>query len=602
MSLGSHILQAYLLAGTIALQAAASNTLPSISDVTSLGTPSAAEVDQLQNQLDLVAAATQATPAQVQGFQNDNLLSASLPAKDTKAFSMLRREAEPQIQAHDLSRKILEDTQNLMRNDMDEREEDSHKSVYQEDPRFSPEAIFANKQLAPEVAEFLGHLAQRSRVHRKEHNKAAREAGLIAEGKGRVRNPDDEDDSDDIEDMKKSLRSVPKTTPLSHFFDKMDAKSDAAQWTPDECKALAKNITTQYSRMVGRSAATWATTGPAGNAGRSEIHTGLFFRHWNLKKDMVKAAARKLRLGVLSFLATQDAGKVKLHIWTDLDKSDSTISDMLGPIARHPEFMDAINITTFDPKAEFAKVPVTLARDVLEERFKKNTMPELRPDLYRSVILYNYGGLWMDADTVLMQDVAPLMGEDWAYLVKGKEGAIDGALLAASRPQSHFSNAYLIGVVMHDEPLFPEAEKPTSLLAEIFAGDPVHTIMHVLPPCFLDSDSKVAPETAVLSSDAATGSDFFGQPVAEAYHKYFSVGIQDAQQDNSTAEVSVLQDSSFKFQDAKSDDDDDDDNHSPVWAYHWRGNFLAPWARGSLADVAERTFIHKLQLQKHHWN
>ena len=30
----------------------------------------------------------------------------------------------------------------------------------------------------------------------------------------------------------------------------------------------------------------------------------------------------------------------------------------------------------------------------------------------------------MDADTVLMQDVAPLLGEDWAYLVKGKEGAV----------------------------------------------------------------------------------------------------------------------------------------------------------------------------------
>jgi hypothetical protein len=129
--------------------------------------------------------------------------------------------------------------------------------------------------------------------------------------------------------------------------------------------------------------------------------------------------------------------------------------------------------------------------------------------------------------------------------------------------------------------------------------------MHVLPPCFLDSDPTVGAETAVLSSDASTGSDFFGKPVAEAYRRYFSVGINDAQQDNSTAEVSVLQDSSFKLQGADKDDDDDDDQSiptSPVWAYHWRGNFLAPWARGSLADVAERTFIHKLQLQKHRWN
>jgi hypothetical protein len=413
MPLCQLILQAYLFTSTIALQ----TDLPSIGGVTSPGVPSAVEEANLQKQLDLMSAAT---PAELQGLQDMNLLSANYPAKDTRPPSMVRRETSPQIQAHDLSRKILEDTQNLMRSDMDEKEEGERKPVYQEDPRFSPEAIFANKQLAPEVAEFLGHLAQRSRVHLKEQRKA-QTAGLIAEGKGRVRNHDDDDDSDDLEDMRKSLKAAPKRTPLAQFFEKMDAKSDAAQWTPEECAGLAKNITTQYSRMVGRSMTTWATTGPAGDAARSQIHTGLFFRHWKLNKDMMKTAARKLRLGVLSFLATQDAGKVKLHIWTDLDKSDSAIHDMLGPIARHPEFMDAINITTFDPKAEFAKVPVTLARDVLEERFKKDTMPEVRPDLYRSVILYNYGGLWMDADTVLMQDVSPLLGEDWAYLVNGKK-------------------------------------------------------------------------------------------------------------------------------------------------------------------------------------
>ena len=61
-------------------------------------------------------------------------------------------------------------------------------------------AIYSNKKIAPEIAEFLGHLAQRSRVHRKEGNKAAREAGLIAQGRGKAANAGDEDDSDDIED------------------------------------------------------------------------------------------------------------------------------------------------------------------------------------------------------------------------------------------------------------------------------------------------------------------------------------------------------------------------------------------------------------------
>merc|ERR1719198_999377 len=139
-------------------------------------------------------------------------------------------------------------------------------------------------------------------------------------------------------------------------------------------------------------------------------------------------------------------------------------------------------------------------------------MPELRPDLYRATILYNYGGLWMDADTVLLKDVAPLMGEDWAHLVKGKEGAVEGALLSTSKPKSHFATDYLISMVMREPPIDAEIEKHKPLLVEIFNNDPAHTTMHVLPPCFLDSE-PVSKGVAVLTSDASPGSNFFGKAV-----------------------------------------------------------------------------------------
>jgi len=553
----------------------------------------------------------------VTAFPHDDFSSQSLdaglqadPATDPIRASIIRRESMPlgdatfdsarrTIEADEIKRDRLRD---LMSRDSENEEsmpEAHHKPAYQEDPRFTPEAIFANKHIAPEIAEFLGHLAQKSRVHRKEYKHQAREAGLISQGKARVTSPggDNEDDSDDIEDMKRAAASAPKATALAHFFERLDSKTTAASWIASECAALSKNITDKYAQMAGRSRATWATTGPAGAAGRSEIHTGMFFKHWNIAKNDMSTATRKLRLGVLSFLATQDAAKVKLHIWTDDAKSTR---EMLGPIAHHPEFMDAINITTFDPKVEFEKVPPTYARETLIERYKKGTMPNLRSDLYRSVILYNYGGLWMDADTVLMQDVAPLLGEDWAHLVKGKEGAIEGALLSASHPKSHFMNEYLINMVMREAPMDDE-EQQKPLLVEIFNSDPAHTTMHVLPPCFMDSDPAVSTETAVLSSDASPGSIFFGKAVAEPYREFFSIGIQDAVQDNSTGDVSVLQDASLAQ--PASDDEDEEDKPAPTtpsWAYHWRGNFAAPWSRGSLADVAERTFMKKLQLKKFH--
>jgi len=481
-----------------------------------------------------------------------------------------------------------------------------HKAAYQEDSRFSPEAIFADKKLAPEVAEFLGHLAQRGRVHRKSL-KAAKEAGLAQQGEAHMVSNEgegDNDDSDDIEDMRKASYAMPKKTALSHFFEQLDTKTKSSSWMEKECTELAKNVTSKYQKMFGgRSAATWGTAGPAGAAERAEIHTGMFFKRWEGSKT--KEAARKLRLGVLSFLATQDPQKVKLHIWTDVDQNSETMKEMLGPIGHHPELMDAINITTFDPKVEFLKVPPTVARERLEEHYKKDPNPEIRSDLYRAVVLYNYGGLWMDADTVLMQDVAPLFGEDWAHLVRGREGAIGGGLLSASAPKSHFTNAYLISVVMREPPMDDDekkAQKP--LLVEIFDNDPAHTILHVLPPCFLDNEpsQESADNVAVLASDAGVGgSVFFGKSVAQPYRAFFSSGIEEASSDNSTSDVSALQETPAN--ENKADDDDDKDKgpaQAPTWAYHWGGNFAAQWARGSLADVAERTFMKQLKLHQVH--
>lgn len=511
-------------------------------------------------------------------------LAGSVPAQDR--MPLLRREAATRIMAD--AKRNLANTFAI--------DEDPHKNLYEENPSFTPEAIFANKHLAPEVAEFLGHLAQKSRVHHTQVNRAAQEDSLIAEGRAPpAQEADKNDDNDDIEDMKKAAAAGPKKTVLSQFLQQLDSKTQAASWLASDCAAVAANITDKYEKMIGKTSGTWGTVGPAGSAGRSEIHTGMFFKHWGAAKR--KEAARKLRLGVLSFLATQDAGRAMLHIWTDLDKQHKTIQEVLGPIAHHPEFMDAIKITTFDHKAEFAKVPPSLAKQTLTERYEKHSMPSLRSDLFRSVILYNYGGMWMDADTVLMQDVSPLFGEDWAHLVNGKEGAVEGALLSASKPNSHFTNAYLISMVMRDTPLDGEKQRP--LLVDIFNNDPSHTTMHVLPPCFLDSEPLPdTSDTAVLSSGASLGSVFFGEPVAEPYRAFFSVGIADAVKDASSGDVSVLQDMSSLTPLAAVDEDDDDKPAptSPVWAYHWRGNFEAPWARGSLADVAERTFMKKLRL------
>ena len=38
-------------------------------------------------------------------------------------------------------------------------------------------------------------------------------------------------------------------------------------------------------------------------------------------------------------------------------------------------------------------------------------------DLMRAALLYNYGGAWMDSDVLLVQDLSPLLEEDWAVMM-----------------------------------------------------------------------------------------------------------------------------------------------------------------------------------------
>merc|ERR1719223_1545550 len=98
-----------------------------------------------------------------------------------------------------------------------------------------------------------------------------------------------------------------------------------------------------------------------------------------------------------------------------------------------------------------------------------------------------------------MQDVVPLLGEDWAHLVTGRQG-VEGSLISVSEPRSHFATEYLTSLVMRLPPLEGEVQKP--LLEEIYAADPTRTTMHALPPCFVDSEPSMTVNAAVLVETA----------------------------------------------------------------------------------------------------
>ena len=157
-------------------------------------------------------------------------------------------------------------------------------------------------------------------------------------------------------------------------------------------------------------------------------------------------ADRKLRLGVLSFLASQDLSNTRLHVWTDVDSKHKLVQDWLGPILAHKDYVGSVSLSTFDPAAEFAKVSPTHG-PVLLELYNKDSMLASKSDLFRLALLHNYGGTWVDTDALLIHDFSPLMHEDWAYL--GQGDFINNAVLSVSRPRSDFVSANLATVAAH---------------------------------------------------------------------------------------------------------------------------------------------------------
>jgi len=64
-----------------------------------------------------------------------------------------------------------------------------------------------------------------------------------------------------------------------------------------------------------------------------------------------------------------------------------------------------------------------------------------KSDLLRFAVLYHYGGLWFDTDTLFLNDVRPLMGLDFVYVAGSR---YNGAVMGASTVQSTFINAVIV--------------------------------------------------------------------------------------------------------------------------------------------------------------
>ena len=152
------------------------------------------------------------------------------------------------------------------------------------------------------------------------------------------------------------------------------------------------------------------------------IHTGILLRKGADNLDGWVETARKLRLLPMSFLASQDLENVKLYFWANVEQTHPLIQEIFAPLLE--QYGRYIEIKRFDAAAEIKKVcshyesnseSFSNLTEELLNIFESQEIVDSQSDLMRAFLLYNYGGAWMDSDTLLVQSLSALLEEEWGF-------------------------------------------------------------------------------------------------------------------------------------------------------------------------------------------
>lgn len=126
---------------------------------------------------------------------------------------------------------------------------------------------------------------------------------------------------------------------------------------------------------------------------------------------------RKQILSIKSYLATQNLKNTKLIFWSNIDLTENKY---LKPYLKFIEFR------IYDPVNESIDTILENKLDILKVNDRKNWAGG---DLFRILILNNYGGVYVDTDVVFLRDFAPLLKDEFMYKWGLEKNMINGAVM-----------------------------------------------------------------------------------------------------------------------------------------------------------------------------
>jgi len=137
---------------------------------------------------------------------------------------------------------------------------------------------------------------------------------------------------------------------------------------------------------------------------------------------------------IKSFLATQNLEKTKLIVWSDYSIEDNPL------IQPYKKYLD---LRVWDSKREAENTPLQDEHEKLEAADYKHY---LQSDLLRLLVLYKYGGIFVDMDIVFIRDFLPLLDQEFMYQWGSEtDYAVEGACatVISAKKQSKFASELL---------------------------------------------------------------------------------------------------------------------------------------------------------------
>jgi hypothetical protein len=236
-------------------------------------------------------------------------------------------------------------------------------------------------------------------------------------------------------------------------------------------------------------------------------------------------AAEQAALAIVSFLATQDLVYSVLWVWSPLGV-DAASDPLFSPFATSKH----VFFKTFDAITEAQGTP--LEGSYLLQAAASSNDPRfyLFGDLVRLLVLARYGGVYVDMDVLLLRNLGPLLGHEFAEQWGTSCFESNGAVLRM-RAGSAFA-MHIVDFASKTDP-----DKLTSSFAPYAWGKLAYynSLGHFLrlPLCFVDS---VWMGDSYSNSSKAHSSNWFG---SFAYHLHGSVFRNERQADDGSAYVRV---------------------------------------------------------------